>query len=175
MRARARLQELCEQRLRGIAVPQPFGLDEFAAEVAAARGRPLRVLPLPELDDGDVITGAWVSTDTDDWVLTDASASPWHRDLIGLHEIAHLLCGHCADAQWLQDFAASLLPDLSDVTIRHMLGRHGYTTAEELEAEFLGSLILERADADPVMATSPGRDGAAGRLAHTLRHPVRDV
>ena len=81
------LQDRCSERLRGIEIPRPFSIDVFAAAVAERRGRALRILPLPGLDGSDGLSGAWVATDTTDYVLIDADASPWHRDLIGLHEI----------------------------------------------------------------------------------------
>jgi hypothetical protein len=162
------------QRLRGIDIPHPFRLDTFAATVETHRKRPLRVLPLPGLDGSDALSGAWVATDTTDYVLIDADASPWHRNLIGLHEISHILCDH-GDAPGLRGFAADLLPALSDVMVRRLLGRHGYNSADEQEAELMACLILERADADALSVSSPGAVGVAGRLAHALKHPVRSA
>ena len=177
MRVSTSLESLCEQRLRGLDVPRPFRLDEFSEAVARARGRPLHILTLPELDgdDDQALTGVLISTEDDDWVFASPGASPWHRDLIVLHEIAHLLCGHGADAQWPRDHVQALLPELSDQSVQHALTRHAYTGAQEREAEQLASLILARADADPLGTDSAGREGVAGRLTHTLRHPVRHV
>lgn len=169
------LRSSCERRLSGLPVPQPFDLAVFAAAVACHRGRPLRLLPLPGLDGSDALSGAWVLTETADLVLIDADASPWHRNLIGLHELGHILCDHHADANWRRDIGTAMLPVLSDVTIQRMLGRHGYTSDQEREAELMASLILEQADADPLPASSPGPAGITGRLAHALRHPVRHV
>ena len=169
------LRGRCVQRLRGIDIPHPFRLDDFAATVEAHRRRALRVLPLPGLDGSDALSGAWVATETTDLVLIDADASPWHRNLIGLHEISHILCDHGGEAPGLRDLAAELLPALSDATVRRLLGRHGYTSSDEQEAELMACLILERADADPLPVSSAGPRGVAGRLAHALKHPVRDA
>jgi hypothetical protein len=166
------LRRQCEQRLRGLDIPHPFCLDTFAATVEAHRGRPLRVLPLPGLDGSDALSGAWVATDAADYVLIDADASPWHRNLIGLHEIGHILCDH-GGAPGLRELAADLLPTLSDATVRRFLGRHGYSREDEQEAELMACLILEQADADLLPVSSAGPAGIAGRLAHALRHPVR--
>ena len=168
------LRDRCEQRLAGIEIPRPFSLDAFAAVVEEHRRRPVRLLPLPGLDGSDALSGAWVATDTVDYVLIDADASPWHRGLIGLHEISHVLCDH-GDAPGLGDLAADLLPALSDATVRRVLGRHGYASSDEQEAELMACLILERADADALPVTSAGPAGVAGRLAHALRHPVRSA
>lgn len=169
------LRSSCEERLGGIPVPQPFDLTVFAAALSRHRGRPLYVLPLPGLDGSDALSGMWLATATADLVFIDADASPWHRNVIGVHELGHILCDHQSDARWLHDMGKALLPALSDVTILRMLGRHGYANREEQEAEMMGTLILERADADPLPVSSPGQAGVAGRLAHALRHPVRHV
>ncbi len=136
------LHDRCVQRLRGIEIPRPFQLDVFAATVARRRRRALHVLPLPGLDGSDGLSGAWVATDTADYVLIDADASPWHRNLIGLHEIGHLLCGHDADDSGLGELAEDLLPCLSNVAIRRILGRHGFSSGAEQEAELMACLIL---------------------------------
>jgi hypothetical protein len=136
------LQARSMQHLRGIEIPNPFSLNVFAAAVAAHRNRELRLLPLPGLDGADGLSGAWVATDTADYILITADASPWHRDLIGLHEIGHVLCGHGAAGRGLRELAPDLLPGLSDVTIRRVLGRHGYSSRDEQEAELMACLVL---------------------------------
>lgn len=166
-------RDQCMQRLRGIDIPRPFCLDLFAVAVGEHRQRKLSVLPLPGLDGSDCLSGAWIATDTADLVLIDADASPWHRNLIGLHEISHILCDHADGVPSLQVLAGDLLPALSNVAVRRILGRHGYSCEDEQQAEFMACHILERADADPLPVSLPGPAGAAGRLAHALRHPVR--
>jgi hypothetical protein len=152
------LQARCMQRLRGIDIPRPFSLDFFAAAVAAHRKRALRILPLPGLEDADGLSGAWVATDTADYVLIDADASPWHRDLIGLHEISHVLCGHGASGSRLREFAGTLVPSLGDVTVQRVLGRHGGSGRDEQEAELMACLILA---GPPVTAFGGARQAAA--------------
>ena len=136
------LHDRCVQRLRGLEIPRPFHLDVFAASVAERRRRALRILPLPGLDGSDGLSGAWVATDTADYVLIDADASPWHRNMIGLHEIGHVLCGHEREDGGLGELAEDLLPCLSNVTIRRILGRHGCSSSDEQEAELMACLIL---------------------------------
>jgi hypothetical protein len=136
------LQARCMQRLRGIDIPRPFSLDIFAAAVAARRNRALRILPLPGLEGADGLSGAWVATDTADYVLVDANASPWHRDLIGLHEISHVLCGHGASGSRLRELVVALVPNLGDVTVQRVLGRHSTSSRDEQEAELMACLIL---------------------------------
>lgn len=171
MRTLARLRSECDRRLGGIPVPQPFNLAAFTTTLARHRHRELRLAPLPATPATAALSGFWIATGTADYVLVDAHASPWHRDLIALHEIGHILYGHSSDATLAP--AAALLPGLSPDAIRRALGRHGYTTREEREAETIASLILERAGSDPLPVTLPGCAGATARLAHALRHPVR--
>lgn len=168
MRLFKRLRYQCERRLGGIPVPVPFDLDEFAATVARSRGRKLRILPLPGLDGSDALSGAWVATPEADLILVDADASPWHRNLIALHEISHLLCDHRAGRRWPAEVTALL-----DGNGHSPIGHHAYTRAEEREAELMAGLILERAEDGPPPASAGGREAIAGRLAHALRHPVR--
>ena len=138
------LHDRCVQRLRGLEIPRPFHLDVFAATVAQRRQRALHILPLPGLNGSDGLSGAWVATDTADYVLIDTDASPWHRNLIGLHEIGHLLCGHDAEDSGLRlrELAENLLPRLSNVTVRRILGRHSFRSSDEQEAELMACLIL---------------------------------
>ena len=152
------LQARYMQRLRGIDIPRPFSLDVFAAAVAAHRNRALRILPLPGLVGADGLSGAWVATDTADYVFVDADASPWHRDLIGLHEISHVLCGHGAAGSRFRELAGDLVPSLGDVTVQRVLGRHGGSSRDEEEAEQMACLILAGL---PVPPLSDARQAAA--------------
>ena len=152
------LQVRCMQRLRGIDIPRPFSLDVFAAAVAAHRNRALHILPLPGLEGTDGLSGAWVATDTADYVFVDADASPWHRDHIGLHEISHVLCGHGTAGSRFGEIAGTLVPSLGDVTVQRVLGRHGGCSRDEQEAELMACLILA---GPPVTALGGARQVAA--------------
>lgn len=171
MRAFSRLRLLCERRLGDIPVPAPFDLESFAASVSRRRSRRLRVLELPGLDGTDALSGAWVADDETDYILVDAAASPWHRNLIGLHEIAHLLCDHRADHRWPAEVSALLAAPGTDGGLA--LPGHAYGRAEEREADLLAGLVLEKSTANPVPVLAPGHEGTAGRLAQALLHPVR--
>jgi hypothetical protein len=146
------LQDRFAERLREIAIPRPFCLDAFATAVAERRSRPLRILPLVGLDGSDGLSGAWAATDTTDYVLIDADASPWHRDLIGLHEIGHILCGHTRP----HGRAGNSQAGHGDVAVPRALGPSCGSSRDEEEAELTAFLVLERAEADPLPASSPG-------------------
>jgi hypothetical protein len=167
------LRGQCEQLLDGIDIPRPFQLDAFAATVAAQRGRPLQLHPLPHLDSEDAPSGTWIATGTTDFVFTDAAASPWHRDLIALHEISHMLFDHPSEADWTEEFIADLLPGLQPAAVRRILGRHRYSSRQERAAETLASLILERAGAGRPPTATPSAARMVGRLSAVIEHPLR--
>jgi hypothetical protein len=152
------LQARCKQHLRGIEIPRPFSLDVFAASVAARRGRALRVLPLPGLDGADGLSGAWVATDTADYVLIDADVRGWHRDLIGLHEISHILYGHGT---------------AGTIAVRRILGRGGSSINDEQEAELTAWLILARLSG-PVSGSAgqAAADLASLQALRSMRHEL---
>jgi hypothetical protein len=56
-----------------------------------------------------------------------------------------------------------------------MLGRHGYSRAEEQEAEMTASLILERAVGHPLPTVFPEAFGMISRLADVIQHPLGHV
>ncbi|MBB2943726.1 hypothetical protein FB565_003455 [Actinoplanes lutulentus] len=130
------LRQRCAERLRGLRVPDPFDLDQFCAEVSASRGKPLQRRPLSGLGPG-APCGLWLGLPSADYVFYDPETSPLHAEHIVLHEIAHMLCDH----QPKGDLSALLFPDLDPALIGHVLGRAGYTTDQEREAELLASMI----------------------------------
>ena len=152
------LQARCKQHLRGIEIPRPFSLDVFAASVAARSGRALRVLPLPGLDGADGLSGAWVATDTADYVLIDADVRGWHRDLIGLHEISHILYGHGT---------------AGTIAVRRILGRGCSSIDDEQEAELTAWLILARLSG-PVSGSAgqAAADLASLQALRSMRHEL---
>jgi hypothetical protein len=135
-------QARCLHHLHGIEVPQPFSLEALAATVAADRGRPLHILPLPGLDGTDGLSGAWAATDCADYILIDAAASSWHRDLIGLHEIGHVLGDARAFGTSPGALARKLRHGLRTAAFRQIPGRGACSTGGEQEAELTAWLIL---------------------------------
>lgn len=169
------LRVRCEERLQGMMVPQPFNLKTFVAEVSRHRGRQLVLAELPEQHRGS-LTGMWMALEPGDVVFVEPAASPYHRSVIALHEIGHILWGHNADADLADYLAETICPDLSASTIRKLLvrARHRYSSEEEQEAELTAALIMARSETGP----PPGlyrQDSSLLRLAEALKHPVRHV
>ncbi|WP_203784221.1 hypothetical protein [Paractinoplanes rishiriensis] len=141
------LRRQCERRLRGIRIPNPFDLDAFCGEVSRRRGRPLIRRPVPGLS-ADAPCGLWIGTDRADHVFYDPGTSPLHAEHIVLHELAHILCGH-AGHTGAGGALAQLFPDLDPETVRRVLGRVSYSSAQEREAELMASLIRGRSTRPP--------------------------
>jgi hypothetical protein len=150
------LRRRCERRLRGVRIPQPFDLDAFCREIEDRRGRRLLRRAVPGLSS-HAPCGIWIGTPEADHVFFDPGTSPLHAEHIVLHELAHILSGHNLDGD---GSLASLFPDLDPATVTRILGRVGYTTVQEREAEMMAALLRGRS-ARPPRTT-------LGRVAHTF-------
>ncbi|MFI6028177.1 hypothetical protein [Amycolatopsis magusensis] len=142
--------------LRELPLPVPFDVHALCEQVAARRGRPIRLLPMSGLTG---VCGLWIATDHTDLIFHESETTPPHREHIILHELAHVLCDHYPASLDPAEQAAMLLPGLDPAMVRRVLGRAGYSSAEEREAELLASLIRQRA--------TPGRT-VTGRLRNAL-------
>lgn len=135
----------CAVIARGLAIPRPFDLDQFLAQLAARRNR--RIVLRPFAPGPGTPCGLWIATADADYVFHAAGTTPWHQTHIKMHEIAHMLLGHgCGTGAW-QSLAGVLAPDVDPAMVRLILGRTSYSTAEERDAETLASLILGYASA----------------------------
>jgi hypothetical protein len=116
-------------------------------------------MPVPGLFD---VCGLWIATDSADLIAYEQHTSAPHQDHIVLHEIGHVLCDHFPATLSTAEQAQLLLPDLDSAMVRRVLGRSGYSSVEEREAEFLASLLGQR--------TRPARtdESVAGRLRSAL-------
>lgn len=139
---RFRLRRRHAALLRGLPLPVPFDVHALCEQVAARRGRPIRLVPMSGLAG---VCGLWIGTDTSDLIFHESATTPPHREHIILHELAHVLCDHYPVSLRPAEVAAMLLPGLDPAMVQRVLGRAGYTTAEEREAELLASLIRQRA------------------------------
>lgn len=139
---RHRLHRRCLARLRDLPLPAPFDVHELCERVAARRGRPIRLLPVAGLTG---VCGLWIATDTSDLICYERDTTRPHQDHIILHELSHVLCDHYP----VSLSGTALFPDLDPGMVRAVLGRAGYSSDEEREAETLASLIRQRATTRP--------------------------
>jgi hypothetical protein len=127
--------------LRELPVPVPFDVRALCEDVAARRGRSIRLLPMAGLTG---VCGLWIATDTTDTICYERDTTVPHQEHIVLHELSHVLCDHHPASLPIDVRARLLLPGLDPAMVRRVLGRTGYSTAEEREAEVLASLIRQR-------------------------------
>lgn len=141
MLSRWRLRRRCAARLRELPMPVPFEVRALCQQVAAVRGRPIRLLPIAGLTG---VCGLWVATDASDLVFYEQDTTPSHQEHIILHELSHIICDHYPKSLSMAEQTRLLLPSLDPGMVRRVLGRAGYSNEEEREAEMLASLIWQR-------------------------------
>ncbi len=165
-----RLQRRCEARLRDLTLPDHLTVEGLRSVVAEMRGRPVHLLAMPSGLADPQLCGLWVATDAADYVFVAPATSPVHRDAITLHELAHIVCGHDAQAQSPDEGFAALVPSLSSDVVHLMMARAGYGNEQEREAELMSSLLLARLRTPSTPSTPPAAAGGEvlGRLSRVL-------
>jgi len=86
-----------------------------------------------------------ISRDSDDIILYDASSSGYHSEHIIMHELGHLLLSHDQDPAAhpiATDAIEELLDGFEPSAIRKVLGRVGYDSRQEADAELFASLVM---------------------------------
>lgn len=158
---RRKLRRRCAAVLRELPLPAAFDVRTLCAELGARRGRPIRLLPVAGLFD---VCGLWIATDRTDLIAYEANTTAPHQDHIVLHELGHVLCDHFPATLSPAEQARILLPDLDPELVNRVLGRAGYTSVEEREAEFIATLLGQRA------GLTHGGDSVADRLRSALEN-----
>ena len=139
---RRQLHRRCRTRLRDLPLPTPFDVRTLCDRIAEQRGRPILLLPVAGLTD---VCGLWIATGTNDLICYERDTTRPHQDHIILHELSHVLCDHYPVTLSGELDTRGLLPHLDPAMVRAVLGRAGYSTHEEREAETLASLIRQHA------------------------------
>lgn len=166
-----------QTRLREIARAydfQTFTLPDFAAWLAAQRGRPLSFVPfaLPA-----PLFGAWLQGEDRDFIFYERDTSPLHQAHIQIHELAHILCGHptIAPGTPAGDAFVEMLTrqtaEASPSPAGSVALRFECAPEQEREAETLAALIqqqvLHHAGLDRLMS-SPSSDQALDSYLRSL-------
>jgi Zn-dependent peptidase ImmA (M78 family) len=134
------------RRLRHLIFPAVPGRD-LVERLAVIRGRPIELIP--DTRPGQV--GLWVEHADRDVIFFPQHTSQFHKLLICLHEIAHIVLDHKAC-----DAIDELLPHISPDTIRRVLCRNSRSTEEERDAELFASVLLEHTAASHRRSTTAG-------------------
>lgn len=165
---RKELRQRCDALVEGLAVPVPFDLVDFCRAFGAQRGRPLRVAPHPLPTAAGLPCGVWVELPEEDVIFVEPRTTPVHQEHIGLHEIAHIVCGHRGVASTGPGYVERLLPDLDPAMVSRVLGRTSYGAEEEREAELMATLLGERLARSGRLALQAGDDEAAAQVLAEL-------
>lgn len=121
-------------RLLSSLMPHSQDMGQLVADVAAFRRRPIH-LGMRDLGrTGLEPSGVTLGTDTADYIFVNSDESGWHRTLVILHELGHVVLGH-VDA----------LMQRSDAGDPVAMWRHMYKTTEEQQAERIARLLLLQA------------------------------
>jgi hypothetical protein len=130
-------------------VPDPWDRTRFVAAVAAARGRPITLIPMAMHDVIDSPCGLWLVREDDDVIIHEDATSEYHIDQIVCHEIGHMVLGHDRETPGggCDSTLGAVLPDIDPDTVRTVLGRSGYGSGPEREAELFASMVMVSATA----------------------------
>ena len=133
------VEQTASAAVTGLQLGSTFTLDDLLRAVQNRRHRKLRVVELADLDTHDGICAIWLVTDTEDLVLHARSDSTLHRQQFVLHELAHMILGHCEG----DDCAAQevLLPDIPPYTRGRLLKRQDIDCETEIAAESLADRL----------------------------------
>ena len=133
------VEQTVSAAVAGLQLGSTFTLDDLLRAVQNRRHRKLRVVELADLDTHDGICAIWLVTDTEDLVLHARSDSTLHRQQFVLHELAHMILGHCEG----EDCAAQevLLPEIPPYTRGRLLKRQDIDCETEIAAESLADRL----------------------------------
>lgn len=140
-------------RLADFPYPTPLNGMTFCDVLAAQRGRPIVIWPIPLIeiarrmghDATKVPSGLWLADDHADHILHEEQTSAPHQQLIIFHEGAHILWGD-RPAQVIPGcFDAGLYRNLNLARMRTVMHRRDYLDPVELRAEVTATELQLRA------------------------------
>lgn len=162
------LRRRCRRLLNELDIRPPLDVHELCRRVGQQRGKPIRAIAHPIPVPGPF--GAWITTDTADYILYQRETTKAHQGHIILHELGHILAGHRSDEDddVLLDVTPEY-PDLAPDAVRRALRRTSYDSEHEREAETVATIILEWASVlDSVGPPPASSDAAAQRMGTAL-------
>lgn len=133
------IEQIASAAVAGLHLGDTFRFDDLIQAVQTRRRRRLRVVALAELDTSDGICAVWAAKESEDLILHAHTDSALHRQQFVLHEIAHMILGHCERDDFPTDDA--LLPDIPPYTRARLLKRHDLDSPDEIAAESLADRL----------------------------------
>jgi hypothetical protein len=133
---------------RKLPIPVPWDRDEFIANMARERGRPIRLIAADTSAFTESPCGLWLTRDDDDLIFHESGTSDYHIDQIVRHEVGHMVLGHgrgrTADQgqELNRELCRQIFPDLDPETICSALGRRDFVADEEREAETFAHVLM---------------------------------
>ncbi|MFF0543029.1 hypothetical protein ACWEVD_24535 [Nocardia thailandica] len=158
------MQRRFDRLAAAVPIPRPWDLADYVDAVAGYRRRPITLRPV----EGSLLgsgcgtgSGLWIAQRDADLIVYSADTAPAHAEHIVVHELGHMLLGHGPDENdadplggHSMDMLTELLPSISPESIAHVLGRTGYGTVREREAESFADHVI-------LTATGPQRPPSA--------------
>lgn len=141
---------------------RPWSIERFVAEVGFKIGRVIVVLDLPDdLSESGEVSGFWVRTAPVDVIYVRIDVDPLFKEQCILHEVAHILLGHEADIVVTEAILTESFMRMAPAIPRTMINALAeeqrskvcftrvpdFLQPIEAEAEWLGTVMLARADA----------------------------
>lgn len=169
-RSRRQQRRRCEEAVRAVPIPDPFDVDVMCQQLAAQRGRPIRVVTAAEAAE-HMPCGVWIATATEDVLVVAPDVTEVHREHIILHEVGHMVCSHASSTSDLRALSARLMPHLDPELVRHVLGRTSYTNPQEWEAELFATMLGSRLSSPGAASSStvPASEPATRTLVRLTR------
>jgi hypothetical protein len=166
---------LVELEAAGLRIPDPFDAVELADRAGRCLGRTIRLVGI-EMPAGAPYGLTLFTRDDEHIVAYERRTSRIHRDHIIGHELGHILLGHEPMAVDEPDAAQAIFPTLSPKLVHRVLNRVGtYGRLEELEAETMATILMERVSQvpdEPDLLDQTVEDAAiAARFSNLFERP----
>lgn len=130
-----------------ITVEDGMTLRQLIDRVQAARGKPLEIFELDDLNhQSNALCGLWLPAEDKDMILHAPSDSALHREQFILHELAHMILKH-DEVDGGTYVTGTVLPGMSSQTVVKALGRDSLDSRYEVAAERLAdnlAVIIRR-------------------------------
>lgn len=138
-----RLRKWCEEQVDRLRLPHRFTTRELRDAITALRGKPIVLKPLNTLGAVDAPCGIRLETPTVDLLFYEEGTSVNHQRHILTHELCHVYCDHPGSSLEVDVDTAHAL-GVNPMLVMRMSGRTSYSTADELEAETMATIIRQR-------------------------------
>lgn len=132
------IEQTVSAAVAGLQLGNTFTLDDLRHTVQDRRHRRLRIVELADLDTHDGLCALWFVTDAEDIVIHARSDSALHRQQFVLHELAHMILGHCEEDCAVEE---ALLPNIPPYTRGRLLARQDLDSETEIAAESLADRL----------------------------------